>query len=128
MEREIVLSEQAPEPIGPYSQAVKAGGFVFCSGQIAINPATGEFLQGNAKAQTAQVLANLEAVLSEAGSGLPRVVKTTIYLCNLADFADVNAVYARFFPQDPPARATVGVAQLPRNALVEIEAVALENT
>ena len=128
MKPEIVLSERAPEPIGPYSQAVKAGGLVFCSGQIAIDPTTGALLAGDARAQTEQVLANLAAVLSAAGSSLSRVVKTTIYLRNLADFADVNAVYAESFPQDPPARATVGVAQLPRDALVEIDAVALERT
>jgi 2-iminobutanoate/2-iminopropanoate deaminase len=124
-DRQVISSGAAPAAIGPYSQAVRAGGFVFVSGQIPLNPATGEMVAGGAAAQAERALRSLQAVLEAAGSGLERVVKTTIFLTDLADFAAVNAVYARFFPAEPPARATVQVAALPRGAAVEIEAVAL---
>jgi 2-iminobutanoate/2-iminopropanoate deaminase len=125
MTNEIVETQAAPKAIGPYSQAVKAGGFVFCSGQIALDPATGEMVAGSVAEQTRRVLQNLQAVLQAAGSSLDRVVKTTVFLQDFADFAAMNAVYAGYFPQAPPARATVQVARLPKDALVEIEVVAL---
>jgi len=116
----------APAAIGPYSQAILAGGFVHCSGQIAIDPATGNLIAGDVGAQTEQVLRNLAAVLAAAGSDLARAVKCTVYLKSMEDFAAMNAVYARHFPGDaPPARATVAVAGLPRGALVEIDCTAL---
>lgn len=120
----IVNTDQAPAAIGPYSQAVVAQGLVFCSGQIALRPG-GQVLVGRTAAeQAAQVMENLGVVLKAAGSGLDRVVKTTIYLLDLADFAAVNEVYGGFFAKDPPARATVQVSGLPKGALVEIDAVA----
>jgi 2-iminobutanoate/2-iminopropanoate deaminase len=124
-DRSVVTSGGAPAAIGPYSQAVLAGGFVFVSGQIPLDPATGALVAGGAGAQAERALVSLGAVLAAAGSGLDRVVKTTIFLTDLGDFAEVNAVYARFFPAEPPARATVQVAALPRGAAIEIEAVAL---
>lgn len=124
-DRRVVTSGGAPAAIGPYAQAVVAGGFVFVSGQIPLDPSTGQLVPGGAAAQAERVLASLGAVLEAAGSGLGRVVKTTVYLTDLADFAAVNEVYARFFPAEPPARATVQVAALPRGAALEIEAVAL---
>jgi 2-iminobutanoate/2-iminopropanoate deaminase len=124
--RSIIASKDAPEAIGPYSQAVAAGRFVFCSGQIALDPATGQMVGGgDVAAQTRQVLDNLEAVLHEGGAGFHSVVKTTIYLRNMDDFARVNEVYGERFGADPPARATVEVSRLPKDALVEIDAVAL---
>ena len=119
-----VQTDEAPAAIGPYSQAVKANGMVYTSGQIALTPA-GEMLTGNVTAQTKQVLGNLAAVLEAAGSGLDRVVKTTIFLAEMDDFATVNAVYAEAFGDHKPARSTVAVKTLPKNALVEIEAIAL---
>ncbi|HWR98387.1 MAG TPA: Rid family detoxifying hydrolase [Candidatus Methanoperedens sp.] len=124
-ERIVISSGGAPAAIGPYSQAVRAGGLVFVSGQIPLDPATGALVAGGAAAQAERALASLQAILESAGSGLHRVVKTTIYLTDLSDFAAVNEVYARFFPAQPPARATVQVAALPRGAAIEIEAVAL---
>jgi 2-iminobutanoate/2-iminopropanoate deaminase len=116
----------APAAIGPYSQAIAAGGLVHCSGQIAIDPSTGTLIQGDVSVQTERVLQNLAAVLEAAGTNLSRAVKCTVYLKNMADFAAMNAVYTRHFPGDsPPARATVGVAELPRGALVEIDCAAL---
>ena len=123
--REIVKTERAPAAIGPYSQAVRAGGFVFASGQIPLDPATGQFVEGGVREQTEQVLRNLAAVLEAAGSGLDRVVKTTVFLADMDDFAAMNEVYGRYFAEDPPARATVEAARLPRDARVEIEVVAL---
>ncbi|HEY2962863.1 MAG TPA: RidA family protein, partial [Pyrinomonadaceae bacterium] len=114
-----------PAAIGPYSQAIRAGGFVFVSGQIPIDPATGEFVTGGVGDQTARVLKNLAAVLEAAGSGLDKVVKTTVFLADMKEFAQMNEVYATFFSGAPPARATVAAAGLPRDARVEIEAVAL---
>jgi 2-iminobutanoate/2-iminopropanoate deaminase len=123
--RERIQTDRAPAAIGPYSQAIRAGGFVFVSGQIPIDPATGEFVAGGVGEQTERVLKNLSAVLEAAGSGLSKVVKTTVFLADMNEFSQMNEVYARFFTEAPPARATVAAAGLPRNARVEIEAVAL---
>ncbi|MBS1795913.1 MAG: RidA family protein [Acidobacteria bacterium] len=123
--KEIISTENAPGAIGPYSQAVKTGGFVFCSGQIPIDPATGDFVSDNVAEQTEQVLKNLSAVLEAAGSSLNNVVKTTVFLADMADFAAMNEVYARYFSENKPARATVQAARLPRDARVEIECVAV---
>lgn len=124
--RTVVKSDAAPAAIGPYSQAIVANGMVFCSGQIAIDPATGVFdAAASVEAQTERVLSNLCAVLEAAGASLESVVRTTIYLVDMADFAAVNAVYAKRFTSDPPARATVAVRELPKGAKVEIDAIAL---
>ena len=123
--RERILTDKAPAAIGPYSQAIRAGGFVFVSGQIPIDPATGEFVAGGIGEQTERVLQNLSAVLEAAGGGLDKVVKTTVFLADMKEFAAMNDVYAKFFTGAPPARATVAAAGLPRDARVEIEAVAL---
>ncbi len=123
--KKIVSVEHAPQAIGPYSQAVVTDFFVFTAGQIGLDPATMELVPGGVDAQTRQVLTNLKHVLEAAGSSLDRVVKTTVFLTDMAHFAAMNAVYAEFFPQNPPARSTVAVAALPKGALVEIEAVAL---
>ena len=120
-----VQTEGAPAAIGPYSQAIRANGFVYVSGQIPIDPQTGEFVAGGVREQTEQVLKNLSAVLNAAGSGLEHVVKTTVFLADMKEFAAMNEVYAKFFAIEPPARATVAAAGLPRDARVEIEAVAL---
>ena len=124
-ERRIVKTEGAPGAIGPYSQAVVAGGFVYCSGQIPTDPATGQFVEGGIAEQTAQVLRNLSKVLEAAGSSLARVVKTTVFLADMNDFAEMNEVYAGFFRENPPARSTVQAARLPRDARVEIDVIAL---
>jgi len=124
--RETIQTEQAPQAIGPYSQAVKAAGLVFASGQIPIDPKTGQFVEGGISEQTEQVIKNLSAVLDAAGTGLDRVVKTTVFLADMQEFAAMNEVYGRFFSEEPPARATVEAARLPRDARVEIEAIALE--
>ena len=123
--RERVQTENAPAAIGPYSQAIKAGGFVFVSGQIPIDPQTGQFVSGGIAEQTVRVLKNLAAVLEASGSSLNQVVKTTVFLADMKEFTGMNEVYAEFFPDPPPARATVAAAGLPRDARVEIEAVAL---
>ena len=123
--KEIIQTEHAPNAIGPYSQAVKANGLVFASGQIPIDPETGQFVAGGIVEQTEQVLKNLAAVLEAAGSGLDRIVKTTVFLADMQEFAAMNEVYGRFFKETPPARATVEAARLPRDARVEIEAIAL---
>jgi 2-iminobutanoate/2-iminopropanoate deaminase len=127
--RSIVRTAHAPAAIGPYSQAVVVPvgdqRMVFCSGQIALDPATGALVEGDVSAQTRQVLENLGAVLAAAGASFANVVKTTIFLADMADFATVNAIYGERFPSDPPARATVAAAALPRNARVEIEAIAV---
>jgi 2-iminobutanoate/2-iminopropanoate deaminase len=125
--RTAIATKGAPAAIGPYSQAVvaPAGPLVFCSGQIALDPATGEMVgAGDVRAQTERVLENLGAVLAAAGASFASVVKTTIFLADLQDFGNVNEIYARYFPSQPPARATVQAAGLPRGALVEIEAIA----
>ena len=123
--RERIQTENAPAAIGPYSQAIKAGGFVFASGQIPIDPQTGQFVAGGIAEQTRQVLKNLGAVLEAAGSSLDLVVKTTVFLADMKEFSGMNEVYATFFAGPPPARATVAAAGLPRDARVEIEVVAL---
>jgi 2-iminobutanoate/2-iminopropanoate deaminase len=115
---------RGPKPIGPYSPAVAAGGLLFVSGQIALDPASGKLIEGDIEAQTEQALKNLVAVLEEARLTTDSVVKTTIYLADLGDFPRVNAVYGRYFTKEPPARATVGVAALPAGARVEIDAIA----
>ncbi len=122
--REIIETDKAPLPIGPYSQAVKAQGFVFVSGQIPVRPETGDVVEGGIEAQTHQVLKNLSAVLQKAGSGLGQVVKTTVFLSNLDHFSAFNGIYEEYFREAKPARATVEVARLPRGVLVEVEAVA----
>jgi 2-iminobutanoate/2-iminopropanoate deaminase len=125
MTRETVSTDKAPGAIGPYSQAVKAGNMVFCSGQIPIDPATGAFVSDDVAAQTKQVLINLSAVLEAAGSGLGNVVKTTVFLADMNDFAAMNDVYSEFFSENKPARATVEAARLPKDARVEIDCIAL---
>ena len=119
-----VLSAHAPAPVGPYSQAIRSGGFIFCSGQIPLDPATGDLVPGDVGAQTHQVMKNISAVLAAADATFENVVKTTIFLLDMADFAAVNAVYGERFGSLPPARSTVGVAALPLGARVEIEAIA----
>ncbi len=119
-----VQTENAPKAIGPYSQAVQSGDLVFCSGQIGLDPATGEFVAGGVKEQTAQVFQNLRAVLLAAGAQLDAVVMVNVYLKSMKDFKDMNDVYAEVFGEHKPARATVGVSELPKNALVEISCVA----
>ncbi|HXI81837.1 MAG TPA: RidA family protein [Verrucomicrobiae bacterium] len=123
MTRQAIQTNGAPAALGPYSQAIRSGDLVFCSGQIGLDPATAELVDG-VEAQAERALRNLQAVLDAAGLGLDDVVKTTIFLTDVADFAAVNAVYAKFMPEPPPARSTVGIAALPKGALVEIEAIA----
>jgi 2-iminobutanoate/2-iminopropanoate deaminase len=123
--RQVILAKNAPKPIGPYSHAISAGGFLFLSGQTPMDPETGEILSGDVAAQTERVLENLKAVLEAADSSLGRVVKTSVFLKNINDFAAMNEVYGRYFPDDPPARSTVEVARLPRDARVEIDIIAL---
>ena len=124
MSKKIIETDKAPKPIGPYSQAVQYGNLLFTSGQIAINPATGELSNGNVEEQTNLVLDNLKAVLSEAGSSLDKVIKTTIFLKDMNDFAKVNEVYSNYFDASKPARSTVEVSCLPKNVLVEIDCIA----
>ncbi len=123
--REPVLTSQAPKPIGPYSQAIRTEAMVFASGQAGLNPDTGELVQGGVEAETRQTLTNIKNVLEASDSGLGYVVKTTVFLIDMNEFAKMNAIYAEFFPKDPPARSTVAVAALPKGALVEIEAIAV---
>ena len=120
----IVATAHAPQAIGPYSQAVISGGLAFLSGQIPLDPATGQIVEGDIAVQTERVLNNLKAVLEACGSSLPAVVKTTVYLKDMGEFARMNEVYARYFPQNPPARATVEAARLPRDVRVEIDCIA----
>ncbi len=120
-----VATEYAPAAIGPYAQAIAAGDFVFCSGQIPLDPATNQLVEGGIEVQTRRVLDNLAAVLQAGGSSLQQVVKTTIFLQDMDDFATVNTIYAEYFGSDPPARATVQVTRLPRDVRIEIEAIAL---
>lgn len=124
MKLEILSTDKAPAAIGPYSQAVKCGNMLFCSGQIPLDPVTGELVTGDITRQVEQVMKNIAAVLSAAGIGFDDVVKTTIYLVDMADFAAVNKVYGDCFPHNKPARSTVAVKSLPRNALLEIEVIA----
>lgn len=125
MTKRIVKTDQAPPAIGAYSQAVVANGLVFAAGQLALDPRTGQLVQGDARAQTKRVMENVKAVLAAAGSSLEKVVKTTIFLRDLNDFGVVNEIYGEYFQENPPARSTVQVAKLPREAAVEIEVVAL---
>lgn len=124
MDLRAVATRGAPEAIGPYAQAVVCGGFLFLSGQVPIDPATGELVRGTVQEEVARVLENLSAVLRAAGSGLDRVIRTTVYLTDLADFGAMNEAYARYFGAHRPARATVQVAALPKGARVEIDAIA----
>src|SRR3989440_2170911 len=123
--KKIIPTEEAPRASGPYPQAVRAGNFVFASGQIPIDPATGEFVPGGIAEQTEQVLKNLTALFAAAGVGLDQIVKTTVFLADMNDFTAMNEVYGKFFSEAPPARATVQAARLPRDAKVEIEAIAV---
>jgi len=123
--KKIIYTNKAPKAIGPYSQAIRTWALVYTAGQVGINPATGELVGGGIEAQTRQVLTNLKNVLEESDSGLSFVVKTTVFLKDMNDFAKMNAIYAEFFSENPPARSTVAVAGLPKGALVEIEAVAM---
>ncbi|PYS99189.1 MAG: reactive intermediate/imine deaminase [Acidobacteria bacterium] len=123
--REIVSTDKAPGAIGPYSQAIKTGGMLFCSGQIPIDPVTGEFVSNDVSEQTEQVLKNLSAVLEAGGSSLANVVKTTVFLADMSDFAAMNDVYGKYFGDSMPARATVQAARLPRDAKVEIDCIAI---
>jgi 2-iminobutanoate/2-iminopropanoate deaminase len=120
----VILTDKAPAPIGPYSQAIESGGFLFCSGQIAINPENNQVLTGPVEEQTKQVMENIKAVLTKAGLGFQNVVKTTIYLITMNDFATVNEVYGRYFSEQPPARSTIAVSALPKGVHVEIEVLA----
>ena len=124
--REPVSTPNAPKAIGPYSQAIKANGFVFCSGQVAFDPATGNLISGGTQKQTEQVMKNIAAILEAAGSGWDKVVKTTVFLKNMAEFDEMNKAYGTFFKVAPPARSTVEVARLPRDVSVEIEVIALQ--
>jgi len=123
--REIISSNEAPGSIGPFSQAVRANGFVFVSGQVALDPSTQKVIDGDVSAQTERTLQNVAAILRAAGSGLEKVVRAGVYLRNMNDFAAMNAVYARYFPAEPPARTTIEVSRLPLDVLVEVDVVAL---
>lgn len=125
IQRSVVSTENAPGAIGPYSQAIIAGDLVFCSGQLPMDPSTGQLIEGSIEEQTRRVLDNVSALLEAAGSSLKQVVKTTIFLADMNDFAAVNGAYAEYFDQEPPARSTVQAARLPRDARVEIEAIAI---
>ncbi len=127
-ERDVIVTEGAPKPFGgaPYNQAIRAAGLVFCAGQVGLEPASGTLVDGGVEAQARRAMENLSAVLEAAGTGVDRIVKTTIFVTDLGDFAAVNAVYGSFFEADPPARSTVQVAGLPGGAVVEIEAIALQ--
>ncbi|MFZ0314337.1 MAG: RidA family protein [Candidatus Korobacteraceae bacterium] len=124
--REVIATNDGPKAIGPYSQAIKANGLVFVSGQIPFDPATQQLIEGDIAAQTERVLQNLSGILKAAGSSLDRVVKAGVFLKNMSDFAAMNEVYGRYFTQNPPARSTVEVARLPKDVLVEIDVIAVE--
>jgi 2-iminobutanoate/2-iminopropanoate deaminase len=125
--KKIIMTQNAPQAIGPYSQAIEANGFVFVSGQIPLDPKTGNLVTGDIREQTKRIMENGKAVLAAAGCGMDRVVKTTIYLKNMGDFASVNEVYGNYFTSDPPARATVEVSRLPKDVAVEIDFVAVKS-
>jgi len=125
MSKRIVMTDEAPQAIGPYSQAVVGGGFVFAAGQLALDPHTGQLVPGDVRIQTKRVMENIKAILESAGSSLASVVKTTVFLRDLNDFGAMNEIYGSYFQEDPPARSTVQVAKLPRDGAVEIEVVAL---
>jgi 2-iminobutanoate/2-iminopropanoate deaminase len=122
--KEIISTDKGPKAIGPYSQAVKANGFIFTAGQIALDPASGQLVSGDIALQTARVLDNLKAIVEAGGSSLDQTVKATVYLKDMNDFVAMNEVYARYFPQNPPVRSTVEAARLPRDVLVEIDVIA----
>jgi 2-iminobutanoate/2-iminopropanoate deaminase len=124
MKLEIISTDDAPAAIGPYSQAIKCGNILFCSGQIPLDPATGEMVSGDIRAQAEMVMKNIAAVLSEAGAGFDDVIKTTIYLLDMGDFTSVNEIYGRSFQKHKPARSTVAVKALPRGAMLEVEVIA----
>jgi 2-iminobutanoate/2-iminopropanoate deaminase len=123
--REVIATPNAPQAIGPYSQAIRANGFLFVSGQIPLDPASGQLVAGGVAEQTRRVLQNLQAIVEAAGSSMDKVVRTTVYLKDMGEFAAMNEVYAKFFPQSAPARATVEVARLPKDVRVEIDLIAL---
>jgi 2-iminobutanoate/2-iminopropanoate deaminase len=123
--RDVISTQDGPQAIGPYSQAIRANGFVFVSGQVAIDPATQQVINGDVTAQTDRVLKNLSAILKAAGTGLEKVVRSTVFLKNMGDFTAMNEVYGRYFTSSPPARSTVEVARLPKDVLVEIDVIAL---
>jgi 2-iminobutanoate/2-iminopropanoate deaminase len=123
--REVIATKDGPQAIGPYSQAIRANGFVFVSGQVAIDPATQQVVGGDVAAQTERVMKNLSAILKAAGSGLEKVLRSTVFLKNMGDFGPMNEVYERYFSSAPPARSTVEVARLPKDVLVEIDVIAL---
>jgi 2-iminobutanoate/2-iminopropanoate deaminase len=123
--RNVIATEQAPQAIGPYSQAIRAQGLIFTSGQIAIDPASAQIIGGDVSAQTDRVLKNLAAILQASGSSLEKVLRCTVFLKNMGDFAAMNEVYGRYFTQAPPARSTVEVARLPKDVLIEIDVIAL---
>jgi 2-iminobutanoate/2-iminopropanoate deaminase len=123
--KDVISTKDAPQAIGPYSQAIRANGFVFVSGQVAIDPATQQVIGGDAAAQTDRVFKNLTAILKAAGTGLEKVVRSSVFLKNLGDFAAMNEVYGKYVPSNPPARSTVEVARLPKDVLVEIDVIAL---
>lgn len=125
MDRKVITSDKAPKAIGPYSVAIRTGNLVFASGQLGLDPQTGELVQGGVEAQTRQSLTNLGNVLAAAGSGLEAVVKTTVFLKDMSDFQKMNAVYGEFFHENPPARSTVQAAALPKGGCVEIEVIAI---
>jgi 2-iminobutanoate/2-iminopropanoate deaminase len=124
--KEVVATDRGPQAIGPYSQAIRANGFVFVSGQIALDPRTQQLIAGGVAAQTERVLENLKGILEAAGSSLDRAVRTTVFLADMSEFAAMNEVYARYFPGQPPARSTVQAARLPRDVRVEIDLIALD--
>jgi len=123
--RDVIATKDAPQAIGPYSQAIRANGFVFVSGQVAIDPATQQVINGDIAAQTDRVLKNLSAILKAAGTGLEKVVRSTVFLKDMGDFAAMNEVYARYFTATPPARSTIQAARLPKDVLIEIDVIAL---
>lgn len=123
--RDVIATKDGPQAIGPYSQAIRANGFVFVSGQVAIDPANQQVISGDVAAQTDRVLKNLAAILKAAGTGMEKVVRSTVFLRNMGDFAAMNAVYGKYFSSTPPARSTVEVARLPKEVLVEIDVIAL---
>jgi 2-iminobutanoate/2-iminopropanoate deaminase len=125
MDKKVITSDKAPKALGPYSVAIRTGELVFASGQLGLDPATGSLVQGGIEAETRQALTNIRNVLKDAGSGIDLVVKTIVFMKDMAEFPKMNAVYAEFFPENPPARSTVEVAALPKNGTVEIEAIAI---
>jgi len=123
--REVIATDEGPKAIGPYSQAIKANGFIFVSGQVAIDPSTQQVISGDVAMQTDRVIKNLAAILKAAGSGLEKVVRSTVFLKNMGDFGAMNEVYGKYFTSEPPARATVEVSRLPKDVAVEIDVIAL---